>query len=170
MKEHIYQASAKRIFNQSVFLWLFILMQVYINVDGALTFLKRGDLLAFIFINIIFSSFNIPALILFLKYYRASIDKEFIIAYNSLRMKDVRTGAVIEMKCSDIVKIKLVENARMSRLPWIFHEYFKFIDSQGQEIVVTSYIMDIGDFWKDTLTRKVSSSKLEREQRYYPIM
>ena len=112
---------------------------------------------------------NVPAVILFIKYYRNSKDKEFIVSYGKLELRDVKTGQKVEMNSAGIVKIKSVQNARMSRLPWSFHEYFKLIDTDRKEIVVTSYIMDISDFLTDCLTRFVNSNKPEKENRYYPL-
>jgi len=169
MQEHIYRTRFNRIFNQSFFIWLFILLQLFINVYSAHTFLDRGDQWPLLFINLTLAAINIPAVILFVKYYRNSKGKEFVVTYNKLVLRDIKTGEVVELQSEEIIKVQLVQNARMSKLPWSFHEYFKFIDSSGKEIVVTSYIMDISEFWMDSLSRRVSSSKLEKEQKYYPL-
>lgn len=170
MQEHIYKASIRKIASQSFFIWLFVFLQLYINVDGANTFIERSDQWPLVFINLTLAAINVPAVILFLNYYRNSKDKEFVVTYDKLKLRDVRTRDMIELKSTEIVKVKLVENARMSRLPWSFHEYFKFIDSNGKEIVVTSYIMDISEFWTDSLSRRLSSIILERERKYYPLI
>jgi len=98
------------------------------------------------------------------------VGKKFIVTYNSLRFVDEKTGSITELNSCDIEKIYLVQNKRMSKLPWVFHEYFSFIDNKKNKIVVTSYFMDISDFWLDTLTRKVNSNNLIREEKTYPII
>ena len=170
MQEHIYRPSTRKIVNQSFFIWLFILLQVFLNVYGGQTFIERGDPWPLIITNLALAAINIPAVILFLKYYRNSKDKEFVVTYDKLKLRDVRTGYIIELKNTEIIKVTLVQNAKMSRLPWLFHEFFKFTDSDGKQIVVTSYIMNISEFWMDSLSSRVSNKILEREQRWYPLI
>lgn len=105
-----------------------------------------------------------------MKYYKHSVGKKFIITFDSLKFIDENTGETNEIKSSEIKRINLVVNRKMSKLPWLFHEYFSFIDDKQNKIIITSYIMNITDFWIDSLTRKVSSDKLVKEEKTYPIM
>jgi hypothetical protein len=168
-KEHIYRGKRRRIIDQSFFIWLFVLLQIAINYFLAETVINRGEQWVLYFVNLMLGAINVPAILLFLKYYKRSVGKEFIVAYDSLRYRDVRTGELVEINTSEVVQVKLVQNVRMSRLPWSFHEYFSIKDVNEKEIVVTSYIMDISELWLDPLARKVDSNKFEREERYYPI-
>lgn len=169
MKEHIYIAKKSRIFEQSFLIWLIAALQIFLNIITIPAFIRHNQAWAIVFINGLFSVLTIPSIIIFLKYYKNSVGKRFIVAYDSLKFIDDKTGKVILLRNSDIVNIHLIQNIQTSRLPWCFHEYFSFIDDKGNKIIVTSYIMSISDFWLDTLARKVSSKKLTREEKAYPI-
>ena len=170
MQEHIYIAKPSRIFKQSLFIWLFVAVQITANCIVAPTFLRLNQVFRIIFINVILGLITIPAVVLFFKYYRHSVGKKFVVSYNSLKFIDNKTGESIELNNSEIDKVYLVQNKRLSRLPWLFHEYFSFVDTKQNKIIVTSYFMDMSEFWLDTLARKVSSDKLIRELKTYPII
>ncbi len=169
MQEHIYSAKRGRIIRQSAFIWLFAALHIAANIMTVPVLLRNNQLAAILLMNVLFSLITVPAIILFFKYYKHSVGKKFIVTYNSLKYTDDRTGQSVELKSSEIDKIHLVENSKMSRFPWLFHEYFSFVDTKNNRIIITSYFMDISDFWLDTLTRKVSSNKLTREEKAYPL-
>lgn len=170
MQEHIHIAKKSRIISQSFFIWLFVATQIGLNIFAISEGLTHNRILAMIYINILLGLLNVPAIFLFGKYYRHSFGKKFIITYDSLKFINEKTGEKIEIKNSDIEKIYLIESPKMSKLPWLFHEYFALIDNKKNKIIVTSYFMDISDFWLDTLTRKVNSDNLIRLEKTYPII
>jgi hypothetical protein len=170
MQEHIYIAKPSRILRQSFFIWLFVALQIAANFMTVPTFLRLNQIFGIVFVNTVLGIITIPSLILFFKYYRHSVGKKFIVSYDSLKFIDDKTGETIELNNSEIDKIYLVQNKRMSRLPWSFHEYFSFVDTKQNKIVITSYFMDISEFWLDNLSRKVSSDKLITELKTYPII
>lgn len=170
MQEHNYTAKKSRIIKQSFFIWLFVAIHILTNIITAPTLIQKNQTWAILFINGLLNLITIPSILLFIKYYRYSVGKKFIVTYNSLKFIDEKTGETTELNNNDIEKIYLIENKPMSKLPWLFHGYFVFIDNKKNKIIVTSYFMDISDFWLDTLTRKVSRDILIREERAYPIM
>lgn len=170
MKEHIYTAKRGKIIRQSFFIWLFVALQVAANMMLIPSFIKRNEIGGIVYINVILSALTVPSVLLFIKYYQYSAGKKFIVTYDSLKFIDDKTGSKIEMLNADIEEIYLVRNLWNSHLPWTFHEYFSFVDKNQNRIIVTSYIMDIGDFWLDTLSRKVNRNKLIIKKRLYPIM
>ena len=155
---------------QSFFIWLFVGLQIGLNIFAISKGLTSNRISAMVFINILLGMLSVPAIFLFLKYYKHSVGKKFVITYDSLKFIDEKTGKRIEIKNSEIERINLVVNPKMSRLPWSFHEYFEFIDNKQNKITVTSYFMDLSDLWLDSLTRRVSSDKLIREEKTYPII
>jgi hypothetical protein len=169
MQEHVYIAKKSRIAKQSFCICLFVATHIVINFMVIPKFLQNGQAWAIVFINAFLGAITIPSLVLFLKYYKHSVGKKLIVTYNSLKYIDEKLNSVIELNNSEINKIKLVENRQGSRFPWIFHDYFSFTDIKGNKIVVTSYFMDLSEFWLDTLTSKVNSNKLVREERTYPL-
>lgn len=169
MKEQVFRASRKRILSQTIFIWVWIITHIIIDA-WTLPFTINGDkIAAFLFINIFLSFLSIPGVFIFFRYYKYSINKKFIITYNKLQFEDETTGDIIELNSHEIKEIKLVKNSSSSKLPWCDLEYFSFIDETGKAIIITSFIMDITDFWMCTLTRKVSSKKLKVEEVLYPI-
>ncbi|MBO9683459.1 MAG: hypothetical protein J7502_12455 [Flavisolibacter sp.] len=169
MQEHVYIARKSRIIRQTLLIWLFVALQIAANILAVPTMLKNNQTWAAVFINVCLGALTIPSVFLFIRYYKQSVGKRLIVTYNSLKFIDERSDGSIELANSEISEIRLVENTRMSRLPWVFHEYFSFADAKGNKIVVTSYFMDLSEFWLDPLTRKVDSKKLVREERAYPI-
>lgn len=169
MKEHIYTARKSRIFKQSILIWFFVATHIAVNLMIIPTLVQAKQAWAIIFINVLLSPITIPSILLFFRYYTHSVGKKFIITYNTLKFIDEKTGETTELNNSDIEKIILVQNKQMSRLPWLFHEFFSFIDNKQQRIIITSYFMDLSDFWLDALTHKIKSNKLTREERTYPI-
>lgn len=169
MQEHVIVAKRSRIIHQSIFIWLFVALQIGFSVYAILPRLTSNGVAVLIIINTLFSLMTVPAVILFHRYYKYSVGKKFIITYEYLRFMDERTGAVTEIKNTNIEQILFVENANGSRLPWAFHEYFAFIDNKQNKIIITSYFMDISEFWLNTLTRRVNRRKLIREEKIYPI-
>lgn len=169
MQEHVIVAKRSRIFHQSIFIWLFAALQISFTLYAMYKGLNSSRIGALLFINVILGAVTVPGIFLFFRYYKHSAGKKFVITYNYLRFIDERTGTMTELKNTDIEKILLVVNPKISRLPWAFHEYFAFIDNKQNKIIITSYFMNIGYFWLDTLTRRIDSDKLVRVEKVYPI-
>ena len=168
MQEHIYIAQKSRIIKQSFFIWLYVVIQIMINFFIVPRFIQINETWAIIIINLVFFAVTVPGIKLFFKYYKNSIDKTLIVTYESLKFIDNKTKDVIEILNSDIIQIHFVENTRLSRLPWLFHEYFSLTDNKDNKIIITSYIMDISDFWLDPLTNKINKKNMVTEQKKYP--
>ena len=170
MQENVYIAQKKRIIRQSFFIWLFVFGQIVLNCFIIPSFINGTQTWAILFINLILSAITIPGVVLFFKYYKLSVDKTFVVTYDSLKFIDDKTKSITELLNSDIVKIHLVQNSRLSLSPWSFHEYFSLTDNSANKIIITSYIMELSDFWLDPLTKKINSKNLTREEKAYPII
>lgn len=170
MQEHIYIAQPIRIFRQSFFIWLYLLVQIAINFFILPSLIKNHQALGILSINFILCFITIPAVIIFYKYYKLSVGKTFVISHDSVKFIDNKTKNVIQLLNSEIAEIHLVQNNSMSVLPWLFHEYFSLTDIRANKIIITSYIMEISDLWLDPLTRKISNKNLVQEQKAYPIV
>ena len=173
MQEHFYFANKKQIIKRSLFTWTFTLLQVI----GTIFLLTQPSVLSpgqkvglLVFVNTFLGLMTIPAILLFINYRKYTTNKKIIVSYNSIKLSDEHTGEVIEMKNSEIVEIRLIEADIMSKMPWAFHSYFSLIDSKNQRIEIPCYLMNITELWLDSLARKISSSKLTRETRFYPII
>lgn len=169
MQEHIYTPKANRIFGQTLFTWLFLLLQIGLNIYFLGFSAVRVDAWALLAGNLFLAAVNVPAIILFYKYYRHSAGKEFIVTYDTLKYKDTRSGKLVQINNSEVVAVRHVWTGSSGRLPWNSHEYFMFSDAKGNSIIVTSYIMHISEFWLDALTRKVSNNKLVTVEKVWPV-
>ena len=169
MQQHIYTATRKKIIGQSWSIWAYVAMQVVFTVVFVIKW-RDSQLWGLLFVNAVLGTLTVPGIILFIRYYRYSVGKKFIVTYNTLRYVDDKTGQFIELINTEIEKVILVETTRKSQnlLPWLFHEYFILMDSKGKTIIITSYIMGLGDFWVDTLTGRVSNDNIVREEKTYP--
>jgi hypothetical protein len=170
MKEHIYMTKPGRIISQSFLTWLFVAIQLGVNVMMIATMKSMNHFYAIVFTNIALGSLTVFAVQLFINYYKYAADKKFIITYNSVKLIDERTGTFIELKSAEIEKIVFVYSPTDSKFPWSNHAYFVLFDTAKNTIVVNSYIMDIHELWLDSLARRISSKKLIREERYFPII
>ena len=169
MQEHIYTAKRKKIIGQTWTIWVYVAMQVWATI--ALIIKQPYNYIgAIVLISVLFGSLNAFAISLFIRYYKHSVGKKFIITYNTLQYVDDKTGESTELINTEIEKVLLVETHFASRSPWPWysHEYFMLMDAKGNRIIVTSYIMDLGDFWQDMLRARVSSDNIVREKKMYP--
>jgi len=169
MQEHIYTAKRKKIIGQSWSIWAYVAMQVVFTVLFVVKW-RDSQLWGLLFVNVVLGTLTIPGIILFIRYYRYSVGKRFIVTYNTLKYVDDKTGQFTELINTEIEKIILIETHSASRSPWPWYayEYFMLTDAKGNRIIITSYFMDLGDFWMDTLTRRVDSDKLIRDKKIYP--
>jgi hypothetical protein len=168
MKEQVFRTTKRRIVNQTFLIWLWILIHVGLNIWFVPTTINDSRVLPLVLGNLFFGTVSILAIIIFRRYYKYSINKKFIVTYNTLKFEDEKTQEAIEIKNDEVVEIKLVTNSHGSRFPWNFMEYFSLTDKNGNTIIITSFIMEISDFWLSTLTRKVSNKNFKREETIYP--
>ena len=173
MQQHIYKASLKRIISQTISIWVFVAIQIGANTFILPRLINHGQYWAIAFLNIVLGALSIPSVYIFFNYYRHSANKDFIVSYSSLKMIDNKTGIVVEMSSTDIERIELHQNLYPYKLNlslWSDHEFFCLVDRSGKKIVITSYIMNITDFWMDTLTRRVNSDKLVKFENFIPLI
>jgi len=170
MQQHIYSTTKKKIFKQSFAIWLFVLMQISFNIYGIFFYQNSNKIFTILFINLIISIITIPGVRIFLNYCKYSIDKEFIITYNFLQLVDKRSSKIIQLNCDEIERVEFYYIPGRSRSPYSSYKYFCFIDKNKKRIVVTFHVLSIADFWLDSLTRNVSSSKLVKIEDLYPII
>lgn len=169
MKEQVFRANRRRIAKQSFFIWLWVLIHILINIWLIPMPINDNKVLLFLLVNFVFGLFSIPGIIIFRRYHKHSINKKFVLTYNSLRLEDEKSLKFLEIKNHEIVEVKLITNNHASNLPWTFMEYFSLTDKNGSMIIVPSFIMEISEFWLSTLTRKVSNKNFIRKESIYPI-
>lgn len=169
MKEEIFISNRKKIIHQTFFIWLWIITHLMANLWVLTATFKDGKITALIIINVFFSYLSILGLIIFFRYYKHSYKKKFIITYNTLKYYDEISNRIIELQNHEITEIKFVTNSVGSKLPWSSMEYFSLADKNGNEIVITSFMMNITDFWLSTLTKKASSKNFIRKEVLFPI-
>lgn len=92
-----------------------------------------------------------------------------MVTYETIKFEDAKTGAKTELVNSEIVRITSVSTSWYTWSPWTFYEYFSLTDKNQQTITVTSFFLDLSDFWLDTLTRKVKNPGVESIKKEYPI-
>lgn len=173
MQQHIYTTTKQKIFKQSFFIWLYVASQIALNIYLIFFYENEYKVLVFLFCNLLISTIiTIPGVIIFLNYYKYSVNKEFTVSYDSVKLHDIKSNTTIELNSNEIEKIELhqIPFGGTLRSPYGSYEYFCFIDKNKKRIVVTFHILSIADFWFDTLTKKVSSKKLVKVERFYPVI
>lgn len=158
-------------FRQSYLIWLFPILPIFMEFTLIPRLVLNNENIIFIIIaNVFFGIVTIPGIRLYYNYRRFSINKEFVITYNTIKLVDTATNSIIELNINDIETIELHTNELATKLPWSFYRYFCFTDKFKKRIVVTSFIMDISDLWMDSLARKISSEKFKRIDSTYSII
>jgi len=169
MQQHVYTAKRKKIIGQSWSIWIYVAMQLVFTVFFVVKW-RDSYVWGMLLVNVVLGTLTIPGIILFIRYYRYSVSKRFIVTYNTLRYVDDKTGQFTELINTEIEKVILVKTTRKSQnlLPWVSYEYFILMDSKGNKIIITSYFMSLGEFWMDTLRARVSSDNIVIEEKTYP--
>src|SRR5688572_21362562 len=108
MQEHIHLAKRSRIISQSFFIWLFVGLQIGLNIFAVSKGLTSNRISAIVFINVLLGILSVPAFFLFIKYYKHSVGKKFVITYESLKFINEKTGQITEIKNSEIERVNLV--------------------------------------------------------------
>jgi hypothetical protein len=170
MQQHTYTAKTSRIISQSFLVWLIFAIQIAFNVFLVISGLANGRMWAIVPGNACFCLLSLPGIFLFFNYYKHSVGKKFIITHHSLKYVDEKSGKAIELLSNEIEHVYLVENVTGSKFAWMFYAYFAFTDKSGKTIIVTSYFMDLYEFWQDSLTAKVNASKLIRIKKLFPVI
>jgi hypothetical protein len=169
MQEHIYTAKNGKIISQSFFIFLFIAIQIIANFLLIPSLIRHGQPWGIPLVNLLLCAISIPSVIIFWKYYKQSVGKRFIVTYEALKFEDTKTGTVTELINSEIHRITSVSTSWYTWSPWTFYEYFSITDKNEKTITVTSFFVDLGDFWLDTLTHKIKNPGVELIKKEYPM-
>ena len=170
VQEHTYRVQKNKVLGQSWLIGLFALLSIFFCTLTFAKFLTATNYLIIIIPNIAIATVAFLGIYIFLNYVKYSRHKEFVLTAGSFKLTDKTTNEILEIKKSEIKSIELYRNYSGSKFPWTFFEYFCIIDKTGNRIVVTSFIMDISDFWKDTLSRQVTSQKLSTFKNILPTI
>jgi len=170
-KQNLYRTNNSKVLQISWPVWMFVTLQVGMNLYLAPTLMNNGHHLDMIFINLVLGAISIPSLYIFFNCLKHSTTKEFVITYDSLILTDTITKERIEIQSKEIYKIEL--NMIVSGSPWSTwrdYHYYVFTDKSQNQILVTSYILKIEDFWRDSLVRRVKSDNLVIHKKMLPII
>ncbi len=74
------------------------------------------------------------------------------------------------MLVSNIKQVYFAQKLLMSKLPWLSHEYISFEDDKGNIITVTSYTMNITEFWLYKLSTNRYQNITTKEEKLYPFI
>jgi len=167
MKQHEYKYHWYKVFKKSILLWFLILIQIglcsfYIYSPLAFPF---PELIIF---NVILSALTIPGFILHINHLCRTRNTTFILKYESISLQ--RNTEITTLNSNDICKIILHEGPTKSRFPWYDYNWVEFIDTNGKSIAVSFYLLEISDFWMNTLSRRVNSKHFERNWNLFPLM
>jgi hypothetical protein len=164
MQEYIYTTRVEKIISQTFLIWVFIILQILLNLFPIFYPTQHSFLVASVFVNIILLAINITSIKLLLSYKKYSDGKKLVVTKNEIKMIDEKTNASITLKTTEIFRIEMHACNKSVRLPWFLLSYFSLHDSQGNKIVVTSFMVGIYEFGDETLTRKMrKAEKIEYE-------
>ncbi len=165
MKEHIYKYKSSKVLLKSILNWICLAMQIGISI---LIVFDGGGIGSLLVVNLFFSIFTIPGIIIHLNYLKNTRNAVLILRYNTISLTS--SEKEITLNTADITKVILHEGPRGSRMPWWNYSWFELIDKEGKSIKIGCYLLDISGFWLDSLSRKVSSKNLVREESLFPII
>lgn len=167
MKEHTYKYQFKKVALKSILIWFGVVVQIGLSLYVLRDFNDRS-IKALIFTNVFFSIITLPGVILHLNHSKHTRNVKLILRYNSISCISKHNETTLNT--FDICKVILHNGPTNSRLPWWNYSWFELIDKDGRTIKVSYYMLDIGDFWMDSLSRRVSSDNLVHEKNILPII
>lgn len=165
MKEHTYEYNFKKVFMKPALIWFCVVVQLGLNLFVAF---NKPTIAGFVWINVAFSLLSIPGIIVHFNHLKRSRNAILVVRYNSISFQNGSTETNVDS--TDIQKIILHECLWRSRFPWWNYSWFELIDSKAQSIKVSCYLLEITDFWQDSLSRRVNSNNLTREEHVLPMM
>lgn len=166
MKRTIYKTNWKRIARKGFLPLLPFVAQVGFNtfflLDGNLNI---GEV---IFINLLWGILiSFPGLLIFINYLTNSINTTVILEYDKLKLKNGDT--FIELDNLEIDKIEIHKIRVDNRFPWGFFDYYVF--RQGdKKIAFNNFTLEIGDLWRNSLSRRIKNENIEFYYSWYPWM
>jgi hypothetical protein len=166
MKRTIYKTNWKRIASKGFLPLLPFLAQVGFNIffflDGKL------NMWEVIYVNLLWGILiSFPGLLIFINYLSNSLNTIVILEYNKIRLQN--GDAFIELDNPEIDKIEIHTIRAHNRFPWGFFNYYVLREGD-KEIAFNNFTIDIGDFWQDSLSRRIKNENIEFKYSWYPWM
>lgn len=166
IKEHVYQFGLSSVILKSLLVWILFAAQLivsfFIVYNGA-------GYEAMILSNLILSLFTIPSLIIHMNHLKYSKNAKLILRYETITM--INPIEEITLKNVEITEIILHQSRPSgSRFPWWNYSWIELVDKNGRSIKISFYLLEIGEFWLDTLSRRVDSNNFIRKENFFPII
>lgn len=165
MKEHVYKYRNLVVLRKSILIWISVAFQIILSVYS---FTSEHRFIGLVMTNLVFSLLNIPGLIIHFNYRKYSIDSQLIMRYNTITLKNGKRD--VTLNTFDVVKVRVHTSPYNSWLSWFDYNWFELQDKNGEVIRVNFYLISISDFWRDTLSKRISSDNVERKTSILPLM
>jgi hypothetical protein len=164
MKQQEFGMKTGKVIVHAIPIILFMALQIILNfiLSGSI---KTNPLLL-VWVNLGALLFNVPAILLFFNYYHYSKNKKVILTYDKITLYE-NGIPVKDLLNSSIHKIEKI-SASFSKLPWNFFGYFILEDNTGNQIIVSSFMMELVQLRMSTLARKIPSGNYTAASRFYP--
>lgn len=172
MEDFSCETSLRRIISESFFIWLFLIIIIWGNyyIIGLYndSHLPRA-LYALILGNIIFGTQFIFGVIIFVNYIKYSKNRTVLFTADIVRLVNSANSEQIEINNDEVITFE-VFSSKSSRPPWGSFEYIRLVDNSGNEIIVTSFTMDISYEKVDILSQNFRSAHVDRQTRFLPLI
>lgn len=165
MKEHIYQFERNKVIFRSILTWILLGAQIICSLLIVYYGVGYEVLIA---LNLFLSLLTIPSLIIHLNHLKHSKNTKLVLRYNTIT--SINPTEEITLNNADIIEVVLQKGLYGFKVPWFDYSWFELVDKNGQSIKVSFYMMDLGEFWMDTLSRKVSSKLLVQKEVFFPLI
>jgi hypothetical protein len=167
VKEAQFKYNRTKVFMKSILIWIVLLMQIGLtyfiidlNIERSVTALLGA--------SIFFSVITVPGLVLHINHFIRTRNSVFTIRYETVSMKNGKDN--ITLKSSEISKIILHDGLSEWRLPWWGYGWYELIDTNGNSIKISCYLLEISELWQNSLSRRISSKNMERKWNILPLM
>ena len=164
MKETIYHTTFWKTIKVLALPGFILIAQIGLNIYAYST--STPDLYGLLILNVPFSIFTIPAIIISINYVLHSKNRKIILKYNTLSM--INKGKEITLNSNEIETINIY-SMHLGRLPWIFFEYYTF-KTKKQSITFNNMTTSISSIWLNTLSGRITCNNINHKTSYYPIM
>jgi hypothetical protein len=162
-----YRYARSRAFRKSSLVWL--IFSMHIGLFAYFIAIQNEDsLTALVGTSIFLSLLTVPGVILHFNHWLKSRNAVLTVGEDSISF--MQNGHQSTMTITHIKKITVHAGPWMDKLPWTNYDWIELTDAEGKRILLSCYLLDTREFWRDVVSKKLASKKIKRESNFFPWM
>jgi hypothetical protein len=168
MADHLYQLKFKRVFGQTFFIGLYLLMYpIAVRMVLPRAYAEKDPwvlLMVFVFYGLL----TIPGIIIYANYWKYSKSVLVRVTNQGIILSDKKTGGDIDLNFLEI-KSLTIRKCSSYKLPWGEFEYFQ-ISGNGKIITIPSFIVSYTELAQLGILTNIPNAKLVQTKTILPLI